>query len=333
MNMEKSAKELLERYLRAVSRYLPINKRADISKEIESLVLDIGEERYNNIDIDEKRMESILIELGKPSKLAAKYKENRPMIGEELLPIFKMVLLIVCSVTLVISLIEFSFSVSTMSAAEMGLHFLELFSSMTGVVGTIFIIFVILERLIKNKSEIDFDNGSWKIKDLPQSSEKIPGRAEIIAGLIFSVIAIAVINIFTERIGIYNNTDGVWSFTPILTEQIKNLLPMFSVRIAIGAVVVLPFIEGIDVISAGKRNYYYQISQMGLIIFDIGIVILLLSRGVDAFFLTDSFAAAGLEVLESMASKLYSGILILLLCLSVYSIVKRTLVILPKRRV
>jgi len=185
MEIETTAKELLERYLKAVARQLPLSKRADISKEIESMVFDICEERYGNAEIGKNRMESVLLELGKPSRLAAKYKEDRPLIGPELMPIFKLVILIVCVVTIVVSLIDFALSASGMSAVESGLFFLDLFSSLTGAVGTIFIIFVILERVIKNKAEIDFDDDKWKISDLPEIKEKIPSRAEIVATLIF----------------------------------------------------------------------------------------------------------------------------------------------------
>ncbi|HAK46845.1 MAG TPA: hypothetical protein DCO79_13125 [Spirochaeta sp.] len=333
MEIETTAKELLERYLKAVARQLPLSKRADISKEIESMVFDICEERYGNAEIGKNRMESVLLELGKPSRLAAKYKEDRPLIGPELMPIFKLVILIVCVVTIVVSLIDFALSASGMSAVESGLFFLDLFSSLTGAVGTIFIIFVILERVIKNKAEIDFDDDKWKISDLPEIKEKIPSRAEIVATLIFSTFFIVALNLFIDRIGIYNFLNGSHTFTPILTEQIKSLLPMFSVRIAIGAVVLLPFIAGNDAIPAGKRNYYHQISQMGLVVFDIGILILLLSRGIEAFFILDGFRDAGIEDLIGIISKVYNGILILLLALSCWSLVKRTLVILPKGRV
>ena len=297
------------------------------------MVLDICEERYSRTEVDSKRMESVLTELGSPSALAAKYREDRPLIGPELMPIFKIVLLVVCLVTTIVSLINFALAVSGMSAAEAGLYFLELFSSLTGAVGTIFIIFVILERAIKNKSELDFNNDAWKVSDLPEINEKIPSRAEIIAGLIFSVIFIIALNLFIDRVGIYSFHDEGYTFTPILTDQIKSLLPMFSVRIAVGAVVVLPFIAGADAVSAGKQNYYYRISQMGLSVFDIGILILLLSRGADTFFILDAFRIAGIEDLASIAVKIYTGILILLLGLSGWALVKRALAILPKGRV
>ena len=333
MNIVNSAQELLKRYLKAVARYLPLNKRADISREIESMILDICEERYGDSEIDEKRMESILVETGSPSKLAARYKEIKPLIGPELMPIFKLVVFIICLVTSVISLINFALTVDSKTIGEMMLYFFELFGSLTSMVGTVFIVFLILERTIKNKEEIDFNDESWKVKDLPELSEKIPGKGEIIAGLIFSVIAIIAINLFIDRIGIYSLHDGSYNFTPVLTEKFKSLLPLFSLRIAVGAVVVLPFIWNNNLISDLKKNNYHQISQMCLTVFDIGIIILFLSRGFSYFFSTDGFSSAGLEDLVLIADKIFLGILLLLLVLSIVNLVKRTLVILPKWRV
>ena len=330
MNIEKTAEELLKRYLKAAARHLPMGKREDIKKEIELMILDICEERYGNDEIDSKRMESVLVELGSPAFLASKYREDKPLIGPELMPIFKIVLLVVCLITAIVSLINFALTAGNMSVSESALYFLELFSSLTGAVGTIFIIFFILERTIKNKSDIDIKNDSWKIADLPEADEKIPGKGEIITVLIFSVIFIIVINLFIDYIGIYSFNDDGYNFTPILTEKIKSLLPLFSLRIAAGAVVLLPLIVDTGTVKENKRFQYHQISQMGLIIFDIGILIFLLSQGAEAFFIMESFKASGIETLASLVGKLYTGILILLLVLSGWGLVKRTLAILPK---
>ena len=333
MNIENSAKELLKRYLRAVARYLPLNKRDDISREIESMVLDICEERYGDSDIDEQRMESILVETGKPSRLAAKYKETKLLIGPELMPIFKLVVFIICLVTSVISIINFALTIDTKTAGEMLLYFMELFSSLTSTVGIVFIVFVILERTIKNKTEIDFDDNSWRVKDLPELTEKIPSKAEIIAGLIFSLIVIIVLNLFIERIGIYSFNDKGYSFHPVLTDKLISLLPLFTLRIAVGAVVPLPLIWDLNMMSGEKKNYYNQISQMCLTVFDIGIIILFLSRGFNYFFMSEGFISAGLADIIPIADKIYIGILLLILVLSGISLIKRTLVILPKWRV
>jgi hypothetical protein len=297
------------------------------------MVLDLCEERYGESEIDEKHMESVLVELGKPSKIAGKYKETRPLIGSELMPIFKLVLFTVCIITAVVSIISFAFNISDYSAAQAFLYFAELLGSLMSVVGYIFVIFFILERVIKNKKEIDFDNDKWSIKDLPELNDKLPSRAEVIAGFIFSVIAIIALNLFIDFIGIYSVDSGGTVFTPILSPDFKNLLPLFSIRIALGAVVGLPFISKTGMESARNRNYYYQSTQMGLAIFDIGIIFLLLKRGIGSFFIVSNFSVAGLENLVPMATKVFTGVLILLLVLSVYNLIKRALVILPKGQV
>ncbi|MDC7226633.1 MAG: hypothetical protein PQJ61_07695 [Spirochaetales bacterium] len=333
MKIEESALELMKRYLKAVERYLPISKRADISREIESMIYDICEERYTEIEVDKQKMESVLVELGKPSKLAAKYKETRPLIGPELTPIFKLVVSVIVLITGFVSLINFAFAASSMTGPETGLYFLDLFGSVTGIVGTVFIVFYILERAIRNKSEIDFDDETWKIKDLPEIKDKTPGRSEVIAVLIFSVIIILALNLFTDRVGIYEFHDGGYNFTPILAADIYRILPLFSLRIAIGAVVGLPFIAGNGAVTGGSKNYYWRISQIGLNVFDIGIIILLFSRGFNSFFLSEGFSNAGFPGFVPVAEKLYVGILLILLVRCIITLVRNTLVILPKGRV
>ena len=336
MNIAKNAAELLERYLKAVEGRLPLSKRGDISREIESMVLDICDERYGETEIDIKRMESVLVELGSPSKLAVKYRDHSPLIGPELMPLFKMIIIIVCLVTSVVSLINFAFTAGDMSFIDAGLYLLELFSSLTSVIGTIFLVFIILERTVKNKSDFDIDDEKWKIKDLPEIDSKLPGKGEIIATIIFSVIFITALNVFTDRIGIYSfgeTFDSDFRFFPLLTDRAVALIPVFSIRLALGAAVLIPLIGGVELFREEKRNYYYQISQMGLIIFDIALLILLLSGGFAAFIRPEAFAESGIDGVLPIASKIYTGVLILLLGLSGWSLVKRTLVILPKGRV
>ncbi|MBI9107850.1 MAG: hypothetical protein JEZ04_13970 [Spirochaetales bacterium] len=333
MTLTKKSKELLERYLAAAGKYLPIKNRTDISREIESLILDICEERWPEMEVDQQKMESVLVELGKPSKLAAKYKTEVLLIGPELIPVFKLVLMIVCTVTSIVSLSTFFIGSSPMTAGEIAAYFIELFNSLFGVVGFIFIIFVILERIIPNKGEFNPLDQSWNIKDLPDIKEKIPSKAEIITGIFFSIIAIIALNVFTDYIGIYSFGSEGMNFLPILAPELIQLLPLFSLRIAIGAMTLLPFIISRSAELTRSGSYYYNISQMGLSLFDIGILILFLKRGIESFLLVDNFAKAGFDEIFLLSGTLFKGILILLLCLSIFSLVKRTLVILPKRHV
>jgi hypothetical protein len=331
--MTKKADELLKRYLSAAGKSLPIKKRNDISKEIESMILDICEERWEEEEIDHRRMESVLVELGKPSTLAAKYKTESQIIGPELMPIFKLVLTIVCTVTAVVSLITFFLGSPPPTAGKIAAYFMGLFSSLFSAVGFIFIIFVILERIIPNKAEFNPLDQSWNINDLPEVKEKIPTKAEIIAGIIFSVIVIIAINVFIDYIGIYNFDSEGKTFTPVLSPEILRLLPLFSLRIAIGAMTLLPFVINRSMELSRSGSYYYNISQMGLSLFDIGILILLLKNGINSFFIVENFTKAGLDAVFPIAGTIFKGVILLLLALSLFSLVKRTLVILPKRHV
>jgi len=333
MNITKKADELLQRYLAAAGKSLPIKKRADITREIESLVLDICEERWPEIEIDQQKMESVLVELGKPSILAAKYKTEAQLIGPELMPIFKLVLMIVCTVTAVVSLISFFLGAATHTAGEIAAYFMELFSSLFSAVGFIFVIFVINERIIPNKKEFNPIDTAWNIKDLPDLKEKIPSKAEIIAGIIFSVIGVIVLNVFADRIGIYNYGPEGMRFFPVLTPEMLRLLPLFSLRIAIGAMTLLPFIINRSIELSRSGSYYYNISQMGLSLFDIGILILILKRGINSVLLVENFREAGLELIFPLAGNVFTGVLVLILGLTLFGLAKRTLVILPKRHV
>ena len=330
MRMTEKAAELLMRYRAAVGRCLPMKDRNDISLEIESMILDVCEERYGDSEISELQMASVIEENGKPSTVARRYKKERPLIGPELMPIFKLVLMIVCIVTAVVSLVSLFFSITDMSGSETGLYLLDLFQSLTGAVGSIFIIFVILERILIRKPDFNPIDKAWDVSDLPELKEKLPGRAEIIAGLVFSAIAIIALNIFTERIGIYQFTDSGTVFIPVLTDRILSLIPLFSLRIALGAVVLLPLAAGGRREISRTQNYYYNISRMGLEVFDIGILLMLISRGVDSFLILDNFESAGLTEFLPYAGNLFTGVLLILIGFTAYSIVRKTLVILPK---
>lgn len=333
MTINKNADELLKRYLAAAGKSLPIKERADICRDIESMVLDVCEERWSDAEIDSRKMESVLVELGNPSALAAKYKTEVPLIGPELKPIFKLVLMIVCTVTAVISLISFFLGSSLPSAGESTVYFMGLASSLFGSVGFIFVIFVILERIIPDKKEFNPTDVTWNINDLPELKEKIPSKAEIIAGLIFSCIAIVALIFFVDYIGIYRSGSDGNAFYPVLAPAILSLIPLFCLRIAIGAVTLLPFVINRSMELSRGGSYYYNISQMGLELFDIGIIILLLTRGVSSFLLLEGFREAGFETAAGFAEPIFKGVLLLLLALSAFSLIKRTLVILPKRHV
>ena len=65
--------ELIERYIYAVTRHLPQKTRGDIGKELDSLIADMLEERCGDRKPAERDIRIVLMELGSPEEMTAKY--------------------------------------------------------------------------------------------------------------------------------------------------------------------------------------------------------------------------------------------------------------------
>ena len=68
--------DLIERYIYAVIRYLPLKMRGDVEKELDSLISDMLEERCRDITPSEKDIRGVLMELGMPEELALNVGER-----------------------------------------------------------------------------------------------------------------------------------------------------------------------------------------------------------------------------------------------------------------
>ena len=75
--------DLIQRYIYAVVRYLPLKSHVEVEKELESLISEMLEERCGDIAPTEKDVRIVLLELGSPEELAEKYggDESRSLIS------------------------------------------------------------------------------------------------------------------------------------------------------------------------------------------------------------------------------------------------------------
>ncbi len=333
MTFNSKSEDILKRYLNAVSRHLPMKKRTDISRELESTILDMLEEQTGTPDaeISIEVLEPVLRKVGKPAAVAGRYKEEKPLISNELMPFFKMVLQIVLIVTFSVSLLTGIFYMGEMTGMEILQRILEIFSALLQVTGTVFIVFVIIEELVKDKRRLSIDDGDWKLSELPSIRTKVPGKTEIIATIAAAAVFIVLLNLFISKIGIYDLSANPPVFTPVLSPFIYNLLPIFTLRLAAGAVILIPLIAGNSVNR--NRSYYYSISTAALEIFDIGMFSVLLYRGPSAMLMMKGFVKAGLSDLVPLVGTLYRGILLLLIILTLISIVRKVITILPSGRI
>jgi hypothetical protein len=54
-------------------------------------------------------------------------------------------------------------------------------------------------------------------------------RGELITEIVFTFIGLIIFNFYFDRVGIYNNLDGQWTFIPILTDAFKTYIPWLSI--------------------------------------------------------------------------------------------------------
>jgi hypothetical protein len=228
---------LIDRYLAAVSDLLPARLRKDTVTEIHSLIQDALDDRSKaeGREPDDKMMEAVLKEFGSPEKIVAPYLPEKYLIGPRLFPIFILVLQIVLPIIAILVLVASwlgSIPVTSMTAIEFVTELAKsLGNSLSAVVqafGNIVVIFAILQWAVPEfrtlAKEKEWDPHRLKAINKPDMIK----RGELITEIVFTFIALIIFNFYFEKIGIYNNLNGQWTFTPVLTETFIPYIPWLS---------------------------------------------------------------------------------------------------------
>jgi len=236
--METSNKDsLVDRYLAAVSDLLPAKLRKDTVTEIRSLIQDALDDRSKaeGKAPDDKMMAAVLQQFGSPEKIVAPYLPEKYLIGPRLYPAFILVLQIVLPIVAVLMLVVTwmgSIPVTSMTAVE---FFTELakslgnsFSAVVQAFGNIVFIFAILQWTIPEfrtvVEEKEWDPHSLKAISRPNKIK----RGELITEIVFTFIGLIIFNFYLDKVGIYNNINGEWSFIPVLTSAFNAYIPWFD---------------------------------------------------------------------------------------------------------
>ncbi len=225
---------IIERYLSAVSEILPAKQRTETVKEIRSLIQDALDDRSKaeGREPDEAMMADVLKQFGPPEKIVAPYLPEKYLIGPRLFPAFITVLKIALPIIAVLSLIGFWVGVNEASQITGQVLITNLvksisntFATIVQAFGNIVFIFAILQWLVPQFS-LPAREKVWDPRSLRAVSQpdKIK-RAELIVEICFILVALIAFNFYLDRIGIYNNTNGVWTFIPILTSAFNAYIP------------------------------------------------------------------------------------------------------------
>lgn len=235
MQSEKQYKaDIINRYVYAVTKRLPASQRADIEKELRSLIDDMMTGKA-----EERDVQTVLLELGKPSELAAKYRESkRYLIGPEYFDTYIMILKIVLAATtfgVSLALIIGYFVTPPQNViGTIAEFFASVLSAAIQALAWVTVAFAIAERFFPGKDI--WEGEKWKLSDLPPVPDKQATikKSEPIVAIIFSVLLIILFNVAPELFGIYVFSGGQ-TIIPIFDLQVlKSMLVMIDIIIFLG---------------------------------------------------------------------------------------------------
>lgn len=228
--------DLIDKYITAVGDQLPAKGRADIEAELRSTLQDMLDDRSaaTGQPINDEMIKAVLKEYGAPAKVAATYQgAPRSLIGPRFYPMFELVLRIVLAVVVGANLLNLALGmVSTPSGPEFGAalwqFFLQTVGGLVSAFGNVVLVFAILERTLKDE---DFGKitEEWDPADLAKAPDpRAVKRMELIVEIVFTVIGLVVLNLYSNLLGVGFVVDGKWAFVPFLSQAFFRYLPFIN---------------------------------------------------------------------------------------------------------
>lgn len=211
--------KMIERYLHEVGRHLPRKNRADILAELRSSLVDSLEDTYGENPTGEQ-VNELLVEFGSPRSVATSYyPEGQYLIGPALYPLFRLVAGIAIAAVIGAQLLAWGVALGIAGEPFAPFEALAgLINSVPSSLGWVVIAFMILQWFdVKPDSEEE----EWHPDQLP---EIIPGedvkRGELIAGIVFSIIILALVSLFPQWIGFVVYPGGTFYANPVITRYL-----------------------------------------------------------------------------------------------------------------
>jgi len=233
-------RNLIERYVYDVTRRLPEDQREEVKKELTANINDMLGEKPTEAEI-----ETVLLSLGHPRKLAINYREKqRYLIGPEWMDDYLMVLKIVLVIVGILGMFGGMIGALTLPEAT------TVFGIIAETIGRIIsngiqavirgfaivtLIFMAIEHYHKNRND-EFKLVS--LPELPKEGKKVIKRSAIITGMIFQTIfgVLFIYLLATEQFFLFNLDENfhVVVETAILNQAIvDSFIPLFILSLAL----------------------------------------------------------------------------------------------------
>ncbi len=279
--------ELLNAYVAEVGRRLPEKQRADIEREIRSMIEDTleDESRTQGRAVDEDMLVNVLKRLGPPEKMAASYAPPQYLVGPALYPSYQLSLRLTLGIVLAIgamgiaisAMLSAGFGANASAPLEalrgLGLGGLSLINTGIQVLGLVTLIFMLIQRaapgLKPQLIPLEFDPRKLKITPEPQGEPYKP--AGLVAEMVLSLIALALFNLYPQFLGMYIFSDGQWKVFPLLTAAYFSYVPFLSILWSLEVA-----LKG-SVLVAGRWTPALRWAGLGLKVLGIGMLYVILS--------------------------------------------------------
>jgi len=312
--------DLIERYIYAIGKHLPSNKKADIQSELRSILSDNVETRFG-ANPSEEQVVTLLKEFGAPESVAASYwPEGQYLIGPRLYPLFRFSAGVALTVFAIVQLVLLGVAVMFNQEALPGIDFIgNLFSSLMVAFGIIVLVFAVLQHFDVRPS---LDEKEWNPRDLTavEPSTEIK-RGEIIAGLVFELIFTAILIALPSQLNavLYPGSEGF-----VLNPPLQAYIPWIIISLLLGI--------GLDVILLwrGRWETGTRFAKIAVDVIGLGLLILMITshtqwladHGVNDFLSAFSGLEAGAPSPETVQILVVNGFRIGLIVAAIVTIIE-----------
>lgn len=232
--------KLIEQYIYAVTRHLPLDQRQDVADELRTTIEDMLEEKGART---KKNIESVLIELGDPDTLAGKYIGSKqyiigPTFYSAYIRIMKYGFSVGLPITFAVNLIV---GLTTDPAGIVPLLIKAFGNTAAAAIQIVFwisLVFFILERSGVDAKQLADKKGLWNPAMLPQLPVKrqIP-LSEVITDFITYAFVIALPFIAQPLLALYADDQKIPFFNPEIWNVGTGIIVVFGlIGIAIAGV-------------------------------------------------------------------------------------------------
>lgn len=166
--------ELVNRYISAVQRYLPEEKRSEIGRELTAHLLDKMENQQDVLgrNLTDDEVAAILQQWGHPRQVAIQYVPPTPLVSSELMPMYKKTLIYIFG--LVFALHCLGSSVQLLKLEDFNIVqvvFQSIFGFFDSAATTFFVVTMVFYAYSVSGAEQSWLlSNRWRVQDLPPVS-------------------------------------------------------------------------------------------------------------------------------------------------------------------